>query len=174
MVIYLKKNNINKIYFITLILFLIDFATKKIIVQKMDLLKSFEIIPNFFYITYVQNNGAAWSILKGNTILLSIVSLVAFIAVGNYMKKVRNLNIKSIIAFAFVLSGILGNFVDRVCYGYVVDFLDFKLFGYDYPVFNLADIMIVVGIVMLIVLMVRGEVDADNSKEGISKNRSVS
>lgn len=170
MVIILRNNNINKIYFITFVGFLIDFLSKNFIKNTFDLLKSVELIPNFFYITYLQNTGAAWSILKNNTFFLSILSFVCFIVIANYIKRLQKLDKWSIISFGLLLGGILGNFVDRVMYGYVIDFIDFKIFGYDYPVFNFADIMIVIGCLMKVIKIIRGENNESSSKKRKDKN----
>lgn len=154
--------SLNKVYFIALIVFLIDFLSKNLIINNFQLLKSVELIPNFFYITYLQNTGAAWSIFRNGSLFIAVISLIIFILISNYIKKLKLENIWSIISFGFLLGGILGNFVDRVVYGYVIDFLDFKIFGYDYPVFNFADIMIVIGTIMIAIKIIRGDKDANN------------
>ncbi|MGN0973835.1 MAG: signal peptidase II [Bacilli bacterium] len=154
--------SLNKVYFIALIVFLMDFLSKNFVINNFELLKSIELIPNFFYITYLQNTGAAWGMFENGSIIIAIVSLIIFILISNYLKKLKLDNLWSIISFGFLLGGILGNFIDRVVYGYVIDFLDFKIFGYDYPVFNFADIMIVVGTIMIAIKIIRGDKDANN------------
>lgn len=153
--------SLNKVYFIALIVFLIDFLSKNFVINNFELLKSIELIPNFFYITYLQNTGAAWSMFRNGSLFIAIISFIIFILISNYIKKLKLENIWSIISFGFLLGGILGNFIDRVVYGYVIDFLDFKIFGYDYPVFNFADIMIVVGTIMIAIKIIRGDKDAN-------------
>lgn len=153
--------SLNKVYFIALIVFLMDFLSKNFVINNFELLKSIELIPNFFYITYLQNTGAAWSMFRNGSLFIAIISFIIFILISNYIKKLKLENIWSIISFGFLLGGILGNFIDRVFYGYVIDFLDFKIFGYDYPVFNFADIMIVVGTIMIAIKIIRGDKDAN-------------
>lgn len=153
--------SLNKVYFIALIVFLMDFLSKNFVINNFELLKSIELIPNFFYITYLQNTGAAWSMFRNGSLFIAIISFIIFILISNYIKKLKLENIWSIISFGFLLGGILGNFIDRVVYGYVIDFLDFKIFGYDYPVFNFADIMIVVGTIMIVIKIIRGDKDAN-------------
>lgn len=153
--------SLNKVYFIALIVFLMDFLSKNFVINNFELLKSIELIPNFFYITYLQNTGAAWSMFRNGSLFIAIISFIIFILISNYIKKLKLENIWSIISFGFLLGGILGNFIDRVVYGYVIDFLDFKIFGYDYPVFNFADIMIVVGTIMIAIKIIRGDKDAN-------------
>ena len=153
--------SLNKVYFIALIVFLMDFLSKNFVINNFESLKSIELIPNFFYITYLQNTGAAWSMFRNGSLFIAIISFIIFILISNYIKKLKLENIWSIISFGFLLGGILGNFIDRVVYGYVIDFLDFKIFGYDYPVFNFADIMIVVGTIMIAIKIIRGDKDAN-------------
>ena len=164
LVIIVKKNSINRVYFATFFLFLVDFIIKRIVVTKVSLLKSIVVIPSFFNITYIQNRGAAWGIFDGNSTLLAILSLIIFIIISSYAKKIRNMSNISMIAFSFLLGGILGNFIDRVLYGYVIDFLDFKIFGYNYPVFNFADILIVVGTIIILIQVLRGELHEDRGR----------
>ena len=101
------------------------------------------IIPHFFTFTYTENTGAAWSIFSGQRILLILLSLIAFVLLYQMYPKCK----KKYEKFFYIIlcSGILGNLIDRVIFGYVKDFLSFQIFGYQYPIFNLADIMIVVG-----------------------------
>ena len=68
------------------------------------------------------------------------------------------------VGYSFIIGGAIGNLIDRIMYGYVVDFLDFKIFGYNYPIFNLADTFIVVGMFILIIISFREVGD----KDGIS------
>ena len=82
-------------------------------------------------------------------------------------------NTRNNIAFSIMLAGIAGNLVDRVCLGYVRDFLDFNIFGYSYPVFNLADTFIVIGVILLIIAIIKGEDKNGSSSKGRNtrKNR---
>lgn len=159
-----KKNYINQILFITFFIFLLDFFIKNLVRNNIELLKKIVIIPKFFYITYVQNTGAAWSILNNSTILLAIISMICFMLLVFYIKKQDNSNRLIQIAYGMLLGGILGNFVDRVMLGYVVDYLDFYIFGYDYPVFNFADSMIVIGTIILVIYSFKGDKHERSSK----------
>jgi len=146
-----KKRSISIIYSFTLLFFFIDFFIKRIVIKNMEPLQSIKVIPKFFSFTYAQNSGAAWSIFRNSTTFLAILSLIAFIAIGTYIKKMKDIKKLHIIGFSLLLGGILGNFIDRVFYGYVIDYLDFYIFGYDYPIFNFADITIVVGAIILMI-----------------------
>lgn len=146
----------KKIIFIALFLLIIDIVTKLFIDNIFNLMESREIIKKFFSITKVYNYGASWSILTGYRYILIIIAIIILFLLFNYQKKFI-LNTRNVIAFSLLYSGILGNLIDRIIHGYVIDFLDFKILNYDYPVFNFADIYIVIGIVFLIIAVLKKE-----------------
>ena len=141
----------KKIFIISLIVFLIDFGVKVLITKFMEINDSIILIPNFLNFTLVNNYGAAWSLFKGQGWLLVIISLSIIIGVIYYIIKKKDLNTLEIIGYSFLIGGSLGNLFDRIIYGYVIDFLDFNILGYDYPIFNLADSFIVIGIAILVI-----------------------
>lgn len=122
--------------------------------------KGIEIIKDFFYITEVKNTGGAWGMFSGDVILLAIISVVVLVILYYFLRSEKHLTKLSITYYAMLFAGIIGNFIDRVVNGYVIDFLNFYIFGYDYPVFNIADIFIVLGIILMIIDVVRGEIHA--------------
>lgn len=137
---------------ILIIIFLtIDIVSKIIINNSMELFDSVTVIKNFFNITYVRNTGAAWSILSDSTWLIIIISLVIIGLIILYIYKNKPKSMWEKVGYSMILGGSIGNFLDRIVYGYVVDFLDFYIFGYDYPIFNLADSFIFVGVILLII-----------------------
>ena len=146
----------RKIVLISSILFILDQITKLIVGFCIDLNTSVTVIKNFFYISNVHNYGAAFSVLYGNTIFLIIISLVALFLIYHFMIKDKNLKKFDIIIYSLLIGGIFGNLFDRVIYGYVVDFLDFNIFGYGFPVFNIADVCIVISVILLIIDSFRG------------------
>lgn len=110
------------------------------------------IIPGFFSLTLFYNTGAAWSSFAGNTTVLTIVSLVAFVALSiYYFKSEPQRNAWGNVALALVIGGAISNGIDRLLYRKVTDFLDFIIFGYDFPVFNIADSCVVVGVILLLI-----------------------
>ena len=149
-------------YIIALLFFIFDFISKQIIMHFMTINESIKVIPNFFYLTYVKNTGAAWSILEDERILLLIITVIVLFLFNKYMNK-ENLSKFDNLIYGMIIGGILGNFFDRVVFKAVTDFLDFKIFGYNYPVFNLADTFIVVGIILLIIINIRKEYYGKNS-----------
>ena len=111
-----------------------------------------KVIDGFFYLTYVRNTGAGFSILQGQRwvfIILTFIALPLFIYL--YVKSDPGHKLERF-AYLLLISGTIGNFIDRVLYGSVVDFLDFIIFGYDFPVFNVADIFITVGVGLYLLL----------------------
>ena len=134
-----------------------------IIDNSMNLFQSICIIKNFFYITYARNLGAAWSILYGERIILIIISIILIYLFYKYLIKDKNLSNKDNVVFGLLLGGVLGNLIDRVFRGFVIDYLDFKIFGYDYPVFNLSDILIVISVILIAYKVVRGDKSENRS-----------
>lgn len=155
----------DKIYIIGFVALLLDQITKFIVTQNMNLLEQISVIPHFFHIHYIQNRGAAWGILQDNTILLTIVTAVALILLNQYLNKETHFTKISILSYGMLLGGMLGNLIDRILYHYVIDFLDFNIFGYHFPVFNIADTLIVCGVLLLVFDVVRSEINAYRSRK---------
>ena len=150
----------KKVLIIAIIVLIIDQVTKMI--ANMYLFDNIiNIIPNFFKLEYALNTGAAWSILNNHQIILITISIILMILLFMINKKFK-VNVRNNIAFGLLFGGIWGNLVDRIFHGYVIDFLSFKIFNYDYPIFNIADITVVIGIILLIIAIIKGE-DNENS-----------
>lgn len=138
---------------LTLVFLVADQVTKQLIVSNMDLYESIDILP-FFNLTYVHNLGAAFSFLADQggwqrwffTAIAAIASIVFIVWLAKTPKQQALLSA----AFALMLSGAVGNLIDRVLFGYVIDFLDFYGFGYHFPAFNIADSMIFIGAALMI------------------------
>ena len=154
------------IYWILIVcLTLLDQVTKSVISSNPSAYANVEVIRGFFYITFVKNTGAAWSMLSGQRILLSLVSAAA--AVGMLMMLHKTISKKqklTSISLALMIAGAVGNLIDRLLLGYVRDFLNFYIFGYDFPVFNVADICLTVGVCLLI-LATLFESDGTDAKQ---------
>ncbi|MCF0109371.1 MAG: signal peptidase II [Erysipelotrichaceae bacterium] len=117
------------------------------------------LIPNFFYLTYAKNTGAAWSMLEGNQLFLKAVTVIALIALFWFLFHTPKDQKVLRWAYCLMIAGALGNFIDRVCYGYVRDFLNFFIFGYDFPIFNIADSSLCIGVFLLIVCIMLSKED---------------
>ena len=136
---------------LVILLVVIDIISKIIVSSLMKGNESIVIIKNFFNITYVRNTGAAWSFMADKTWLLVIISSVIIMGLLLYIKKNKPRNKREEYGYALVLAGAMGNFLERIFIGSVTDFFDFKIFSYDYPIFNLADCFIVIGIGLLLI-----------------------
>lgn len=159
----------NKRKVIIAIIVLIFDQLTKVIVDAYN--SQFTIIDNVFNITYYQNTGAAWSILEGNILLLIGISIVALVLVYSMMFSFEN-NVLNDAAFGLLFGGILGNLIDRILFGYVRDFIELNIFGYNFPVFNLADTAIVIGVIIIIIATIKGEINSGNkSRRKWRKNR---
>lgn len=160
----------KRMILITLFLLSVDLITKIIVDYTFELMESKVIISNFFFLTKIYNYGASWNILSGHNIFLIIMTLIILYLLICYQRKFV-INMRNTIAFSSLYSGIIGNLINRICYGYVIDFLDFKIFSYDYPVFNFADIFIFVGIVLIIWAIYKKEDESEfSSSRGKCKN----
>lgn len=141
----------QKIIKITSSLLLIDILIKLLVKNNMLVNESIKIINNFFYITYVKNTGAAWSILSGKQTFLIIFSIIVIALLVFYLVKKKSYLNLEVIGYSLLLSGALGNLIDRILYGYVIDYFSFYIFSYSFPIFNFADSCIVIGIVLLFI-----------------------
>ena len=136
---------------ITIVILIIDICSKIIVTKYLGLGKSVKIINDILYLTHVRNTGAAWSMFDGNKYFVLIVSAVIIIGFIMYLLKNRpNNNIEKTV-YGFILGGALGNFINRCVKGYVTDFIDVKILKYDYPIFNLADMFIVIGVIIFVI-----------------------
>ena len=140
-------------YLIALIVIAIDQLTKWLVVKYMKLGESITIIEDFFYFTSHRNRGAAWGILQGQMWFFYIITLVVIIAIIYYMKKGANEGALYKWSLALILGGAIGNFIDRVLRQEVVDFVHTYPFGYNFPIFNVADSSLVIGVFLLIIHM---------------------
>lgn len=149
----MRKNYINYLLII-LSLFGLDQLTKYIIDSSMSLGQSITIIDGFFNLTYVRNTGAGFSILEGHMTFFYIITIIALIFLCYLLFTSTNESKYYRLAILMMIAGTLGNFYDRIVYKYVIDFLDFIIFGYDFPVFNVADICLTVGVAIYLLLYV--------------------
>ena len=141
---------------IAILVLILDQLTKIIVSSGMLLYEDIPVISGFFHITYVQNTGMAWSLLSGKQIFLSLAAAVAIGVMIWYIitKKPDRL---TVVALGLMIGGAAGNLLDRLVLNYVRDFLNFYIFGYDFPVFNVADCALCIGVVLLLVASVLEE-----------------
>jgi signal peptidase II len=137
-------------YLLALLVFAADQATKWIIVKKMDLGQSIPVIDQVLYITSHRNRGAAFGILQDQRYFFIVITVFVVAAVIYYLQKHATDKLLKT-ALALVLGGALGNFIDRLLRGEVVDFVDVYIGSYDFPIFNVADSALVIGVGLIFI-----------------------
>ncbi len=147
----------KKIYLLAIIGIILDQTTKLLITSLLKLNEVVNVINGFFSITYVRNTGAAWGMFSNNTLLLSIISILFLIFFIKYIEELSKVSFFYEIAFGLIVGGIVGNLIDRLFRGYVIDFFRFIILDYNYPIFNIADTLIVIGVIILIINFVRDD-----------------
>lgn len=138
------------IIILSIIFLIIDQITKILVVNSLVPGENIEIIKNIFSIIYTNNTGAAFSILLGKRIFLIVVAVLIIGVLLYYIKRNKIEKKIDIIALSFVIGGSLGNLIDRIVRGYVIDFISIKIGNYNFPIFNVADALIVVGVILLL------------------------
>ena len=156
----MKRN----IYLFSIIFLVIDQIIKFFVSSKMILNESIILINNFLNLTYVQNKGAAFSLFSGNRIFLIMVGVFALIIFIYYISKLDKIKEIDVFTYSLFLGGLLGNLLDRIIYGYVIDYIGVNIFGYRFPIFNFADICIVVSIILIIIDMIKEYYGTNNSR----------
>lgn len=153
----------KKIFAVGVIVLILDQITKILVGTYLPYGDSVTIIKNFFSLTNISNTGAAFSILQGRTMFIVILSIAIMIIVFRMISSFEK-NMVNNIAFGLLFGGIFGNLGDRMFLGMVRDFLKFKIFGYSFPVFNVADIGVVIGVALLVFSILKGsEQNGSNS-----------
>lgn len=142
----MKKKTIVFIIFLCIIL---DQISKFIVNLKFDVEDSYELIENFYYITYYKNTGIAFGMFPGAKIVIISVSILLLLVLLYELKKFYKEKITAL-SFCFLIGGLIGNLIDRIYLGYVRDFLDFNPFNLNFPIFNISDACIVIGAILLI------------------------
>lgn len=133
----------------------IDQAAKLLIQSKVYLGQEIAVVPGFFHISHVRNTGAAWGILQDQNILLTSLSLAVLLLLCLCRRTFLRDTFAHRIALGLMLGGIVGNLLDRVRLGYVVDFLHFFLRSSHFPSFNVADAAICIGVAIYVVSEIR-------------------
>ncbi|WEG11645.1 signal peptidase II [Pullulanibacillus sp. KACC 23026] len=147
-------------YALAIFVVLLDQISKYVVSHAMNVGDNIPIIPNVFYITSLRNSGAAWSILEGRMLFFYIISIVVLVVVIYYMQKLGRFKPLLGTSLGLIIGGTLGNFIDRLLHGQVVDFIHVYIGSYSYPIFNLADSALCIGAVLLLIYSI-----VDSKKE---------
>lgn len=137
---------------IAVIVLIIDQITKSAVAGN-EAYWNIPVIRNFFHITYAKNTGMAWSLLSGQQIFLSLVSGAVILAMIWFLKT-QKCDRLTRFAVSLMIGGAFGNLLDRLMLNYVRDFLDFYIFGYNFPIFNVADMALCIGVGLLLLAAV--------------------
>lgn len=134
-----------------------DQGTKFLVRQEMELGQSIPILENVFHLTYIENKGAAFGAFAGATPLLSLASVIIIGFMWVYILRLSQAPKEIYTALSLITAGGIGNLIDRLIRGSVTDMFDFRI----WPIFNVADIAVTFGVVLLMVLVLRHDEDAD-------------
>lgn len=138
---------------VSVIVLVLDQATKLYIDHRFALYESVTIFENFFHITYVRNKGAAFGILADNAFRVPFFITVAFIAAIGilwYLRRVHDQQRLHLMALSLIFSGAIGNLIDRIRLGEVIDFIDVHWYRHHWPAFNVADSAITIGVGLML------------------------
>lgn len=151
---YIKKSDIA----LFVVILAIDLISKQVITSMINLYETVTVIPNFFWLTYYQNTGMAWSLFNDVPFLLTLVALgITVFLLFIYKDALKNNEIFMRFCCVLMLAGAIGNLYDRIALGYVRDFLAFNIFGYHFPVFNIADSSLVIGGILWVIYCIAVE-----------------
>lgn len=140
-----------RVLFVSAILVLADQVSKAIVVRTMSLYESVPVIENFFHFTYITNDGMAFGIdFPFGYFIFSLVSALLTLFLFWYLWTVRNDSLVIRLGLAMIIAGAVGNLIDRLMLGEVIDFLDFMIGNFHWYVFNLADSYVTVGMVLIL------------------------
>ncbi|WP_025641019.1 signal peptidase II [Schnuerera ultunensis] len=143
------------LYLMVVLIIVLDQISKFAAVKYLKGKSPYVIVENFFQLCYVENFGAAFGILQNRKVFFILITSVVILSIVFFLVKYSH-SINQYLKFGLImlLGGAIGNFIDRIRLGYVVDFISFKLGkGYDFPVFNVADMFIVVGTILVMGLI---------------------
>lgn len=121
----------------------------------------FTVIPGFLSFIYAKNTGVAFSMLSNQRVIIIIISIILLTALYMFLKKdylsLKKDDTLTDVTYGLLFGGILGNLIDRIFRGYVVDYVSLNIFGYDFPIFNLADVAITIGVILLFIITIRND-----------------
>lgn len=143
---------IKKISVLTVILVIVDQVVKFLVSTYLNYI---DVIPKFIYLSLEKNYGVAFSMLWNNRLLILIISLLLILFLiyllnKDYLSKGKNNKLLNV-TYGLLFGGILGNLIDRIVRGYVIDYIGVYIFNYKFPVFNLADSFITIGVILMII-----------------------
>ncbi len=163
-------------FLVSLSVLVLDQWSKGLITRSFEVHQSASVITNLFDLTYVRNSGAAFGLFASvdssiKAIVLNSVAVLVFLVVSAYALRSSHRSIRLQLGFALILGGAVGNLLDRVRFGYVVDFLDISISGHHWPAFNVADSAICLGVGLLFLDMLRTEEEERQEPQAVEPPR---
>jgi signal peptidase II len=144
---------------------IVDYISKILVTNLLLIDESVPLIGNFLQLTYVRNTGAAFSIFSNYTYVLACISIFVILLILYYIYKKDKISRIESLCYGLILGGATGNLIDRVIYGYVIDFIDVNIFNHNFPIFNLADSFIVLAFILLIILEIKKDILVKKGKK---------
>ncbi|WP_428416444.1 signal peptidase II [Phocicoccus schoeneichii] len=129
----------------------LDQVTKLLVVKFMELGESIPLIDGFLYLTSHRNEGAAWGMLQGRMWLFYIITVFVIVVLVMFYKREAKTSLLLQTSLVLLMAGAIGNFIDRLLFQKVVDFVDTVIFGYDFPIFNVADASLTAGVILMVI-----------------------
>ena len=151
----IMNRKLKHVLFFAIIFLIIDQAIKFYLGSKMVVNQTNILINNVLNITYVHNTGAAFSIFSGYSWVLIVIGILAVVGLIFYLAKTPHISDFDVFTYSLLLGGILGNLIDRIIHGYVIDYISLNIFGYHFPIFNFADICIVISVLIILIKMIK-------------------
>lgn len=149
------KETTKNILIFSIVFIILDQVVKAFVSSKMILNQSVILIKNLLSLTLVHNIGAAFSLFSGNQYVLISVAIAAILLLILYIRAQDLIDEVDTFTYALLFGGIMGNLIDRIVHGYVIDYISFNFGSYYFPVFNIADICIVLSIIIIFARMVK-------------------
>ncbi len=147
------------LFFVIIVLILVDQISKFLVLKYLKPIRTYPLIQNFFHLTYAENRGAAFSILQGKQCFLIVTTILFTMFLIYFLIKLPTGNDTLLIriSLTLIIGGAIGNLVDRIRLGFVVDFFDFRYI--NFAIFNTADSFVVVGTILLAFIILFGKTE---------------
>jgi signal peptidase II len=162
-----------RILFVSLFVVLVDQVSKLAVRFYLEYGRPYPVVGDFFKLTYIENPGMAFGIQFGGQVFFTTFAALATVVIVVYIFRVRSERFLLRFALALILGGAIGNLIDRLLYGKVVDFLEFGVSGLRWPIFNLADSAVSIGMILLIFLILFDRSLKESNDEKLSTEEEV-
>lgn len=136
------------VYLAIIALIVLDQWVKYLVVQQLALHTGFSVWNGILSVFYIHNDGAAWGMLSGNMLFFFVVTILVLIGLVVWYHRLNKPHVLETVAYVLIVSGAIGNFIDRLRLGYVVDMFQFEFI--DFPIFNVADVWLTLGVIVFL------------------------